>query len=102
MKSTTVTIARVYLTEQDGLKELLAFLHDESQVRGVTVFRGVSGFGRSGITHSAMLLDTVLDLPVVVEFFDTPERTMPILEYVNKLVKPGHLVSWQAQVNEES
>lgn len=102
MKSTTVTIARVYLTEQDGLKELMAFLHDESQVRGVTVFRGVSGFGRSGIMHSAMLLDTVLDLPVVVEFFDIPERATPILEYVNKLVKPGHLVSWQAQVNEES
>ena len=67
MKHSDVTMVRIYLTEgQHLLKQLLAQLHDEEKVRGVTVFRGISGFGRSGKMHSASLLDLSLDLPLVV------------------------------------
>lgn len=101
MKSRNVTMVRVYLTEGGDLfKRLLAKLHDEEQVRGVTVFRGVSGFGRSGKMHSATLLDLSLDLPLVVEFFDEPEKVNRILDHLETLVAPGHIVSWPAQVNE--
>lgn len=101
MKHSDVTVVRIYLTEGEKLmKTLLAKLHDDEKVRGVTVFRGISGFGRSGVVHSSTLLDLSLDLPVVVEFFDTPAKVKRILGHLKDLLPPGHVVSWPAQVNE--
>jgi PII-like signaling protein len=101
MKHSDVTVVRIYLTEGERLlKTLLAKLHDEEKVRGVTVFRGISGFGKSGIVHSTTLLDLSLDLPVVIEFFDAPDKARHILSHLKNLLPPGHVVSWQAQINE--
>lgn len=96
----TVTMVRVYLTESDRLlKQVLSKLHDEEKVRGVTVFRGVSGFGKSGAIHSAGLLDLSSDLPLIVEFFDTPEKVADIISHLNSLAAPGHIISWPAELN---
>ena len=96
----TVTFVRVYLTEADKtLEPLVTRLHDREKVRGVTVFRAVSGFGGSGIMHTASLIDLSLDLPVTVEFFDRPEKVEAILEHVADLVDTGHIVRWQAEMN---
>ena len=102
MKSIPVTMVRVYLTEGNGLKGLLKYLHDQSKVRGVTVFRGITGFGKSGTVHSSSLLDLSMDLPVVIEFFDEPAKVARILEHLDAMLEPGHVVSWEAQVNDAS
>jgi len=94
-------MVRVYLTEGERLlPTLMAKLHDEEKVRGVTVFRGISGFGKSGVVHSSTLLDLSLDLPVVIEFFDTPAKVSGILAHLQNLLPSGHVVSWTAHVNE--
>jgi len=96
----TVTFVRVYLTEADKtLEPLLKRLHDREKVRGVSVFRAVSGFGGSGVVHSSSLVDLSLDLPVTVEFFDRPGKVDAILEHVSDLVEAGHIVRWQAEMN---
>lgn len=100
MKHNDVVMVRIYLTEGEHLmKKLLARLHDEDKVQGVTVFRGISGFGRSGKVHSATLLDLSLDLPLVIEFFDTPDKVKRILTHLKDVLPPGHVVSWPAQVS---
>lgn len=100
MKLEAVTVVRIYLTEADKvLQDLLRCLHDQAQVRGVTVFRAVTGFGRSGVVHSSSLLDLSLNLPVAVEFFDTPERVEDILKHLQDRLQPGHVVVWKAEVN---
>lgn len=100
MNSETVTMVRIYMTEGDAhLNKILRQLHDEEKVKGVTVFRGISGFGQSGEIHSSSLLDMSLNLPVVVEFFDIPDKVNDILSKLEGQVKPGHVVSWQANVN---
>lgn len=92
-------IARIYLTEgQHLLDRLLTVLHDEAKVRGVTVFRGIAGFGTSGKIHENNIVDLSLDLPLVVEFFDTPVRVEAALEDVMEIVKPGHVVTWEVEV----
>ena len=94
-----VLIARIYVTEGEGAhRRLFQRLHDEERVRGVTVFRGIAGFGRSGEIHSADLLDMSLDLPVVVEFFDEPERVRAVLERLGDLIRPGHVVTFAAEL----
>ncbi len=101
MKHSDVTVVRIYLTEGEQLlKKLLAHLHDEEKVRGVTVFRGISGFGRSGKVHSSSLLDLSLDLPVIIEFFDEPARIRRIQSHLKDMIAPGHMISWPASVNE--
>ena len=95
-----VTIVRIYLTEgQHQLNDLMARLHDDHQVKGVTAFRGIAGFGQSGKMHSSSLLDVSLDLPIVLEFFDTPEKIRAIVQDLEDDIKPGHLVLWSAQTN---
>lgn len=97
---TEITMVRIYLSEEKAhLEKLMAILHDEENVRGVTVFRGISGFGKSGEVHSSSLLDLSLNLPVVVEFFDTPEKIEKIIGHLNSFIEPGHIVSWSANVN---
>lgn len=101
MKHSEVTMVRIYLTEGEGLvKSLLARLHDEEKVKGVTVFRGVAGFGRSGVMHSSSLLDLSLDLPMVIEFFDEPAKVTKLLNHLKDALPAGHVVSWSAKVND--
>ena len=99
MNTLEVTFVRIYLTEGEGrMQGLLKRLHDEEKVQGVTVFRGISGFGSSGKLHSSSLLDMSLDLPLVVEFFDEPDKVNKILQHISTDIDPGHIVLWPAQV----
>ena len=92
-----VTVARIYVTEGKHVHEkIFQRLHDEHKVKGVTVYRGLTGFGKSGETHSSTLLDVSFDLPVVVEFFDSDERVRAALDAVNDLVAPGHVLTFAA------
>jgi PII-like signaling protein len=100
MKSSDVTVVRVYLTEGQHLfQTLMQILHDEEKVAGVTAFRGIAGFGQSGELHSATLLDVSLNMPLVLEFFDKPAKVEHVLERINPLVSPGHILSWPATTN---
>lgn len=101
MDTVEVTVVRIYCTEGEGrLKELLGKLHDDYKVQGVTVFRGIAGFGKSGELHSSSLLDISLDLPQVVEFFDDRDKVAGILHDLRDRIRPGHLLSWPAVVNQ--
>jgi len=101
MKHHDVTMVRIYCTEGEHLmKQLLARLHDEEKVWGVTVFRGISGFGKTGKMHSSDLIDLALDLPLVIEFFDEPGKVRRILSHLKDILKPGHVITWSAQVND--
>ncbi|EGV52421.1 DUF190 domain-containing protein [Candidatus Endoriftia persephonae] len=100
MKQESVTMVRVYLTEGDHqMQRLMHFLHAEEKVRGITAFRGIAGIGASGRMHTSSLIDVSLDLPLVVEFFDRTDKVEGILEDLNKIVEPGHVVSWPASLN---
>lgn len=95
MNRLDVTFVRIYLTEGEGrMQGLLQRLHDEEKVQGVTVFRGICGFGKSGKLHSSSLLDMSLDLPLVIEFYDVPSKVDTILEHIRHDIEPGHIVSW--------
>ena len=92
-----VTVARIYVTEGKHIHEkIFQRLHDEHKVQGVTVYRGVTGFGKSGETHSSTLLDVSFDLPVVVEFFDTGVKVNTALESISDLITPGHVLTFAA------
>ena len=97
---TEITVARLYLTERKAhLDRLVEHLRRVERVRGLTVFRAVAGFGASGHVHSAHLVDLAADLPLVVEFFDAPERVAAILAQLRGWLPPGPVVTWPATLD---
>lgn len=95
-----VTVVRIYVTEGKSVHErIFTHLHDVEKVRGVTVMRGISGFGQSGKVHSSALLDMSLDLPVVIEFFDEPDKVQTALDNIEDMIKPGHVLTFPAQLS---
>ena len=99
MSQNSITMVRIYLTEGDHqLKALLAYLHDVEEVAGVTAFRGIAGFGQSGKMHTSDLLDLSLDMPLVVEFFDEQQKVERVLQHLDNMIEPGHIVSWPANL----
>ena len=98
-----ITLVRIYLQEGDKfqhhnlLKEIFETLHDQHKVHGLTVFRGIAGFGRKGEVHADDLLRVTARLPLVVEFFDTKERVAAVLPTIEAMVPSGHIVWWDAQ-----
>lgn len=96
-----VTLVRIYLTETDKerLQRLQRLLHDEHRVRGLTIFRGISGFGQSGEMHNAQWVDLQFDLPLVLEFFDESSKIEALLPLLAEHVEPQHMVYWAAQTN---
>jgi len=94
-----VKITRIYLSEESPLlKELFDYLHNQ-KVKGATIFRGVKGFGASGKTREAHLLDVHFDLPMILEFFDEPNRVDEILSHFAEKIESGRVVQWLADVN---
>ncbi len=93
-----VRVARIYVTEGKHVHDkVFRILHDEHKVMGVTLFRGISGFGRSGETHSAGLLDISFDLPVVIEFFDTEDNVQQALNSIADLIPAGNVLLFDAE-----
>ena len=62
------------------------------------MLRGIIGMGTDGEKHTASLLDSSSELPIIREFFDTPERVDTILNDLQKIAKADHIVSWPARV----
>lgn len=94
-----VTVVRIYLSERAHRHEkIFRFLHDREGVRGVTMFRGISGFGHSGRIHGMSLLDLALDLPVVIEFFDDPDKIEAVVADLREIIEPEHILTFPAEL----
>jgi PII-like signaling protein len=75
MATQSITVVRIYLRKGEHLlTKIMDFLHKEEKVSGVTVFQGIIRFGSDGEIQTSRLLDLSLDLPLIIEFYDLPER----------------------------
>jgi PII-like signaling protein len=98
-----VLMVRVYLSEADHgkrkrlMQEILALLQERHAVQGVTVFRGIAGFGVGGEVRADDILRLNVDLPLVIEFFDEPKVAEAAIVLLRGLVPGGHIVSWSAE-----
>lgn len=99
MKTLDVLVVRIYITESSNLLyTIINFLKTEAKIRGFSVFRAISGFGETG-SHTTSMLDLTLDLPIVVEFFDSKDKVKDALEHLKGTIKPEHIIFWKAKVN---
>ena len=98
-KTIDVVIVRIYITESSHLlNTIVNYLKTEAKIRGISVFRAISGFGESG-NHTSSLLDLSLDLPLSIEFFDSKDKIQPALEHLSGIIKHEHIIFWDAKAN---
>lgn len=100
--SSEIIVVRIYLHETEHgrrttlQEEIVALLHDQHRIKGLTVYRGIAGFGASGMVHSADLLRLTVDLPVVIEFYDKAEVAEAAMKLLNGRIPDGHMIWWRA------
>lgn len=99
MKTVDVIFVKIYITESSHmLNTIVSYLKNEAKIRGISVFRAISGFGDTG-NHTASLIDLSLDLPLSIEFFDSQDKIEPALEHLSGIIKHEHIIFWKAKAN---
>lgn len=78
-KESTAVLLRIFIGESDkyGGKSLYQFLVEylrKNHFAGITVLRGISGFGKASKVHTSDLLELSSDLPIIIEIVDTEEK----------------------------
>ena len=87
-------LLRIFVGESDKvghrpLYEVIVLKAREAGLAGATVLRGVMGFGKNSILHTAKILRLSEDLPMVIEIVDDREKVEAFLPTVNELIVDG-------------
>jgi PII-like signaling protein len=56
---------------------------------GATVLRGLMGFGKHSVLHTAKILRLSEDLPMVIEIVDSQEKIESFLPALDEMIKDG-------------
>lgn len=88
------TLMRVHIGESDKwegkpLYQALVELFRREGFYGVTVLRGVGGFGASARYHTEKILRLSQDLPIVLELVEYHERIERLLPQLDKMIAGG-------------
>lgn len=84
------TLLRIFIGESDKyhhqkLYDYLVKYLKEHHFSGVTVLRGIEGFGHKSVIHTANIVDLSTDLPIVVEVVDTEEKITELKTMLDEL-----------------
>jgi len=87
-------LLKIYISEDSRYKghnlyHALVQKFREMGMAGVTVTRGIEGYGQQKRLHSAKIVDISLSLPIIVEVVDIPERIEKIIPVVEEMVSEG-------------
>jgi PII-like signaling protein len=87
-------LLRIFIGESDRhghvpLYEWIVRKAREHGLAGATVLRGIEGFGAHSQVHTTKILRLSIDLPVVVEIVDTPERIEAFLPVIDDAITEG-------------
>jgi uncharacterized protein len=97
------TLMRIFVGESDRyegrpLYERLVELFRKRGFAGVTVLRGVSGFGAHATMHTERILRLSLDLPIVIEVVETQEALDGVLPELDRMIEGGLITMERARV----
>jgi len=84
----------IYVDESDKsggrpVYEVLINLFYKRKIAGVSVFRGVAGYGSDGVFHTSKMLELSTSLPVKIEVVDSEEMISRVLPDVSDIVEKG-------------
>src|SRR6202011_1627476 len=88
------TLMRIHIGESDKwhgrpLYEAIVEMLRKDGFSGVTVLRGVAGYGGSSIYHTEKILRLSQDLPIILEVIESAEFIEKILPRLDEMVEGG-------------
>ena len=88
-KESTAILLRIFIGESDkynnkNLYQSLTEYLRKNHYSGVTVLRGITGFGKASKVHSSDILALSSDLPIVIEIVDTEEKIEALKKVFNE------------------
>jgi len=102
-KETEALLLRIFIGESDRYmgkplhQHLVEFFRSEG-LAGVTVLRGVSGYGKNSIVHTTSILRLSTDLPIIVEVVDKPDKIEEIKKKLEGVVTEGLITEEKARI----
>lgn len=87
-------LLRIFVGESDRhghhpLYEAIVLKAREQGLAGATVLRGLMGFGKHSILHTAKILRLSEDLPMVIEIVDSREKVDEFLPLLSEMIVDG-------------
>lgn len=85
---------KIYLGESDRFEGKPAYQAVVEHLRrkgfwGATVTRGIYGYGKRSLLHSASVLRLSEDLPLIIEVVESEEKVLAIVPELSDMVKGG-------------
>ena len=98
------SVLKIYASTTDRLGNELLYEHivhlaKEKRISGVTVYRGVMGFGKSSKILASKFWELTEKLPIVVEIIDQTEKLEVFFEIIKpelEMMPKGCLVTMEA------
>lgn len=87
-------LLRIFIGESDRhgqhpLYEAIVLKARETGLAGATVVRGVMGFGKNSVIHTAKILRLSEDLPMVIEIVDRLEKVEAFIPVLDEMITDG-------------
>lgn len=87
-------LLKVYLGESERYKnrplyQYLVHWLKEKGIGGVTVNRGIEGYGADKVLHSARFLEKSADLPMILEIVDVADKIDPLIPEICAMLPKG-------------
>lgn len=100
----STTLLKIYVGENvrwEGkpLYQALMFKLKDAGLAGVTVTRGIEGFGQLKAVHTARLLELSADLPMIVECVDFSDKIEAVLPEIRTMVPRGLILTTDVMVH---
>ena len=96
----TASLLRIHISETDQyqgkpLYEAIAGKCREMKIAGVTVLRGIEGYGETAEIHKAHIIHH--DRPIVIMIVDTAEQLAPLISAVEEMMDTGLMAISEVQ-----
>lgn len=96
-------LLKIYVSEDSkykshNLAHALMLKFKEIGIAGVTVSRGLEGYGKDREIHTARILELSASLPMIVELVDTPENIEKAIAAAKQMVHEGLMITADVEV----
>ena len=87
-------IMKIYISEDSlykghNLYHAIVLKLKEMGIAGVTVTRGIEGYGQGKRLNTARILELSSSLPIIIEAIDRPDRISKAIPVVEEMVNEG-------------
>lgn len=96
-------LLKIYISEDSkykshNLMHALVLKFKEIGMAGVTVTRGLEGYGHAKELHTSKVLELSTSLPIIIEVVDTPDKIQMASDIAKQMVNKGLIITADVEV----